>query len=160
MNREWKPGDVALVEAGCWANRKVALRLDKGWAHTSGVNVDLDGVVVAVRPLVVIDPEDGEAVERLYRTLVSLTTLADADRVQAALREYANPKPPRIDEPGTWGVVEASCVHSEVRREWVKFPGGNWHSVRELPRGCEDIENPDDWDSLIDPVLVRDGVDQ
>lgn len=58
----------------------------------------------------------------------------------------------RISEPGLWAVVEASCVHSDVRRHWVKGGNGNWYPVD------NDETAPDDWDSLIDPALVRAGV--
>lgn len=57
---------------------------------------------------------------------------------------------PRIPEPGTWGVVEAACVHTANRFQWVHDPDGYWHQI-----GGPNA--PDDWDSLIDPVLVREG---
>lgn len=107
MSHQWQPGDVALVEVGCWANRKVALRLDEGWAHTDGDNHDGDGVVSPIRPLVVIDPEDCEQVERFMRFLPDdwcLSGFTDFEQdthdlsvgqVQAALREFANPEPPK-----------------------------------------------------------------
>jgi hypothetical protein len=101
---EWKPGEIVLVESGCWANHKVALRLAEGWSTVNGVNVDGDGVICPVRPLVVIDPEDEEQVER-FREIASRhaddvpyakTSDADyRDAMQAALREFASPKPPQ-----------------------------------------------------------------
>src|SRR5690606_22718748 len=114
------------------------------------------------RPVAVIDPENREQVERLTSAfysqypLVTFHASAESlhvDRLQAALREFANPTPPRIDEPGTWGVVEASCVHADARREWMHHPDGNWYVV-----GTDTKNNPDDWDSLVGPVLIREGI--
>lgn len=57
-----------------------------------------------------------------------------------------------ISEPGVWAVVEASCVHSDVRRHWVRSDNDNWYPVD------SDETTPDGWDSLVDPVLVREGI--
>lgn len=134
MSKDWKPGDVALVEAGCWANRKVALRLAEGWAHTNGVNVDGDGVVSVVRPLVVIDPEDREQVERLILALPDAADWGFAsannydhpddlavvegifEPFQTALREFANPKPPKPEEPTGLGAV----VEDSDGERWIR----------------------------------------
>lgn len=120
---EYKPGDVALVEAGCWANRKVGLRLAEGWAHVNGVNRDGDGVVSPVRPLAVIDPEDREQVERFAGLLHNYDAhLADDPHREsawesltaAALREFANPTPPKPDEPmGLGAVVRVQSRHGK-----------------------------------------------
>lgn len=112
VSREWKPGDVAMVEAGCWANQRVALRLAEGWSHTNGVNVDGDGVVIPVRPLVVIDPEDREQVEALILAWAKEEPATRIDdlavgvtRAQAALRSLiADPKP--AEPMGLGAVVE------------------------------------------------------
>lgn len=122
MKREWKPGDVALIEAGCHANLKVAIRTgvpsNMGWAYSDTHNglstqnwtADTHGTISVIRPLVVIDPEDRAQVERLANELARIqgerdhmavwhTDLADA------LREFANPTPPRPDEPQGRGAV-------------------------------------------------------
>lgn len=66
---------------------------------------------------------------------------------------------PRIPEPGTWGVVEAACVHDATRRQWVHGSDGHWHAV--TPYGEAAGQNlPDDWDSLRDPVLIHEGMPQ
>lgn len=87
-------------------------------------------------PVVVISPEDREQVERLavaYATVESARSgdeyrawenrSAEArgqitDSLSAALREFANPKPPKPDEPmGLGAVVEARCgCQAELRR--------------------------------------------
>jgi hypothetical protein len=67
-----------------------------------------------------------------------------ADQIEAQTR------PPRIEEPGLWGVVEARpgesmpcCPHEWVRR------GDRWH--------CP-VHGYASWDVLVDPVLIRAGL--
>lgn len=111
---EWEPGDVAMVAGGTdgpW----LALVRPRGaangrleFAYLSG-GFDMVGELsdgFSARPLVVIDPEDAEQVERLWR---AWTTLAPDHRLaqdcmQAALREFARPTP-RIEEPQGLGAV-------------------------------------------------------
>jgi hypothetical protein len=113
----WKPGAVALVNdvtnpdapwkaATCVSAARPGEREAEWVLHDTGGRVW--GSVSAARPLVVIDPEDAEAVERL----VSLMTTAEvmkgysfADGVRDALREFANPTPPKPDEPRGLGAV-------------------------------------------------------
>jgi hypothetical protein len=60
-------------------------------------------------------------------------------------------KPTRIPEPGPWGVVEARPAGSDAdeRHMFVRFPDGYWEG--EWYGGM-------DWDELLDPVLVREGL--
>jgi hypothetical protein len=128
MSRDWKTGDVALVEAGrCWADRRVGLRLVEGWSTVNGVNVDGDGVVNPIRLLVVIDPESPEDVARLADAFCNArwSHLPGSDEcdpltrssMQAALRELANPKP---DEPTGLGAV----VEDAAGDTWVRWTLG------------------------------------
>ena len=82
------------------------------------------------RPVVVIDPEDREAVERLQDLFADerdrnggqsrLVVGGWADAMQAALREYANPKPPKPEEPAGLGAI----VEDADGNPWVKtLPG-------------------------------------
>jgi hypothetical protein len=91
------------------------------------------GDVVPVRPLVVIDPEDAEQVERLYRAIfkafdnddVSGIEPEDAVSMRAALREFANPTPSKPDEPtGRYAVVEDDQGVEHVRVD----AGGGEHA--------------------------------
>lgn len=122
MRHEWKSGDVALVNdtttpdapwrpATCQASA-VKGESEAVWVlHDSGTRVW--GSVSLARPLVVIDPEDREQVERLVRLFDGevvksdpVTVLDDDLRdMQAALREFANPTPPKPDEPTGLGAV-------------------------------------------------------
>lgn len=110
MSAEWKPGDVAVV----------------------------DGIVSVVRPLVVIDPEDREQVERLavaYTTVESARSgdeyrawenrSAEArgrivDGLAAALREFANPTPPKPEEPTGLGAVVEDADGARYVRDYER----------------------------------------
>lgn len=84
------------------------------------------------RPLVVIDPEDREQVERLESELARRCGWLVGDAginvsrraaMQAALREFANPTP-RIEEPtGEWAVV--LDVNGNI---WTRFNRVHWSS--------------------------------
>jgi len=75
------------------------------------------------------------------------------------LRELADDlaeqtKPPRIEEPGTVGVVEASSPLHSRRTEFVHRSESpishHWACI-----GDGDVFA---WDSLIDPTLIREGL--
>lgn len=126
MKHEWKPGDVASTLRN---KTQVALRTGKGWTYIDGSTGGVRCDDYDFRPLAVIDPEDREAVERL----VSLNRLElmvhPADTMQAALREFANPKPPRPDEPqGLGAVVEDGNGVLWIRMsiENQTWPGEVW----------------------------------
>jgi hypothetical protein len=74
-----------------------------------------------------------------------------ADRVEG--------KPlPRIPEPGRFAVVEAKCDAFERRVQWIHGDptefGNDWHSF-----GGSDDPYHRVWSNLIDPVLIREGVE-
>jgi hypothetical protein len=134
MSREWKPGDVGVNVhhgyRGIFVPECANTSHSNGphWHNESGL---ADGPHDIRRPLVVIDPEDREQVERLARMLWYASPGADwgqphgepypqfnAD-MQAALREFADPKPPRPEEPTGLGAV----VRDADRRRWVRTNG-------------------------------------
>lgn len=134
MGREWKAGDVALVRPMyCDQPDAVAVRTgvpsNMGWAYsmttrdgssTQTWSSDPDGLSV-VRPLVVIDPEDREQVERLTYVVMahywSEKHQTHTEAFAAGLREFLNlPKP---EEPtGDGAVVEDRRGH-----RWVRIAG-------------------------------------
>jgi hypothetical protein len=78
----------------------------------------------------------------------------DIDKILDAINEAL--PPPRIPEPGLWGVVEAHpratsnrpvrfvCDSMTADEQWVALADGSvW-----------------DWDDLIDPTLVRPGIEE
>lgn len=111
MTDDWKPGTIALIEAGCHANRKVAIRtgtpVNMGWTFSSDDKAtptwvsDKHGTISVVRPLVVVDTEDRDQVERLrvlasewadrvpYSDMREEGDLTHLDAMQTALREFA-----------------------------------------------------------------------
>lgn len=84
------------------------------------------------RPVVVIDPEDREQVERAmvaYYSQIDSTRYWSGDlpekftdAMQAALREFANPTPPKPDEPTGLGAV----VEDESLVEYIHLGSGLW----------------------------------
>lgn len=78
-----------------------------------------DARVLEARPLVVIDPENNEQVERLESLyLADKHDKCDntSDCMADALREFANPQPPKPDEPTGLGAV----VEDADGRRWVR----------------------------------------
>jgi hypothetical protein len=99
VSREWKPGDVAMVVCGDERERPATyctdLRRGPYWQFRDGQL--RDAAISDARPLVVIDSEDAEEVERLVSRLEDLTGHANglvAVHMAGALREFADPKPP------------------------------------------------------------------
>jgi hypothetical protein len=127
VSREWKPGDVAVSEIkgksfvvfraedpdsreDRWYDKFGRLLPDDQWLSQP-----------KLRPLIVIDPEDREQAERLDKAIRSAYSKADVldpdetGKMQAALREFANPTPPKPDEPTGLGAV----VEDAEGARWV-----------------------------------------
>jgi hypothetical protein len=127
--REWKPGDVATFGGS------PAFRTVNGWAYTDGSVGGTHQDDYDPRPLVVIDAEDAEQVERLLESLRGMSFAAHAcgafTCLRAALREFANPTPPKPDEPtGLGAVVETAngyrWLHAYCdagRKQWIDKEG-------------------------------------
>lgn len=134
MSREWKPGDVALVEVGCESNRHRGMFLFGGWRYGDDKWVANDPAIVTARPLVVIDPEDREKVTSLIRAVDLAaghdTTAVYPHRIQnftVALRSLVTP--PKPDEPKGW----LSAVEDADGNRWCLHggptePGLEWYS--------------------------------
>jgi len=118
--------------------------------------------VTDIRPLVVLDLGDYD-----NRAVTYLRNIANDDRAfdggptpRAKLVHLiadqieAQAKPPRIPEPGLWGVVKASTQEGGYVRRWVRDGGhenAEWVAIEATMRR--------EWDDLIDPVLIREGVE-
>ncbi len=132
--QNWKPGDLAVI--------RVPKKSAPGFAVTERGDVDV--LVVATRtgfvaladpdyywregyafhatnprPLVVIDPESAEDVERLANAYRSVDNRVGTQPLQAALREFASPTPPKPDEPLTGG----SQVREADGTVWTRVEG-------------------------------------
>jgi hypothetical protein len=107
---QWKRGDVAMVECsdGNWRRAFCVEYVGHGELEWEFQDGRLRRVRASTaRPLAVIDPEDMDAAPRLWELYV------DADKgyttptqdLQAALRQFANPTPPKPKAPTGWGAV-------------------------------------------------------
>lgn len=140
MGREWKPGDVGITTPVTTNETATLFVVGDGprFYYADG-DIASHPPGADARPLVVIDPEDREQVERLTGCLAINGANAN-DRnywreTQAALREFANPTPPKPDEPtGLGAVVECRAVVYE----WVRgihAGGGEWFVI-DSAGGC------------------------
>ena len=97
--------------------------------------------VTDVRPLVVLDLADFD-LRVIAASLRTMGFRVIADQIEAQT------KPPRIPEPGMWGVVRAHIGH-----------GGPWTLVHS---DCGWICTEDgaiwSWNLLVNPELIREGV--
>lgn len=140
--REWQPGDVAWVTA---LNRPDGFRATMDGDHLwreygDGWKGQALPQPVSVRPLMVIDPEDREQVERLMATFdaafarlhpveyerLSESGLSETQETaiaQAALREFANPTPPQPEEPTGPAARVVTADGSDLELEWARVPG-------------------------------------
>lgn len=142
----WKPGEIWVAIVRSWTPGECyAVRYDSGWfwLEDSDYFINDDEVrtpkheVQPLRPLAVIDYEDAEAVERLAEALYVCGLTVDGaqinptlgveagfkagmyDRVAEALREFAQPTPPKPEEPLGLGAV----VEDADGRKWLRYPG-------------------------------------
>lgn len=130
MSAQWKPGDVAMVGI------KVGLRVEYSpfaCPKTHAYDGDhwhrandwiIDDAKSRVRPLVVIDPEDYEQVERLFRAYATTAAAIRTDAMQAALREFADPKP-KIEEP----TGSRAIIRDRNGDEWIQVRPHIWRSI-------------------------------
>ena len=132
MTREWKPGTVAMLQ---YRNYSPAVALFDGgaqrWTDAEGATFDGDEDDLTITPLVVIDPEDDEQIERLAALYNSAAVQSvGTEPLQAALREFANPTPPKPDEPTGIGAV----VEAVYDNRFVRIDRGNkaWRRVGDI----------------------------
>ena len=155
----YESGTVAVATAGGIPEVRV-MRVNGGlYSWRSTMTAYRDDEVTDIRPLVVLDLGPGSIpAERAVKLLRTVTyPEAEFPRLRNWLADQieAQTTLPRIPEPGLWGVVEASwdSKHPTTipRAEWMRTKGN------EL-RSC--ISNvAARWDDLVDPVLVRPGVE-
>lgn len=148
---EWKPGDMAVGFVTTRLDRKTLVRIEPEdndgailtWFVCDGIGGKVsDRVVNDVRRLAVVDPEDRVQVDSLVHLFESARGdslfMSDNDHLQAALREFANPTPPKPAEPtGKYAEVEDA-------RGWLYFrdPNGMWRLADNvtMPRRWSDID--------------------
>ncbi len=149
----YQPGDVCIATVRGVKDMRVLRRIDH-WV--TGVRVGAEYVhlgcdVTDIRRLIVLDLD---AVVLRNGNSDVVTDLRDPESMYAARyisnEIKAQTKPPRIPEPGQWGVVEASTPTVSRRRRFVR-DDSLWRSTAS--------GGGYDWDELAHPVLVREGVD-
>lgn len=153
---DFKPGDIVHhPERGrgiVQDSGGLASPLWVEWAAEDDA-ITLDRVASNLRRLVVIDAEDREEVER-FREIAS--RLADnvpyddkpgdyTDAMQAALREFASPTPPKPDEPTGLGAVVEDAEGARYLRDyeggarpWVRLRMGSNTNGLHVSRGSRE----------------------
>jgi len=113
------------------------------WLNELACQVEIQ--IADGRSLVVLDLGDRirrEYVLEILRAARHGWTHDIADQIEVQT------KPPRIEEPGLWGVVEASFSPTTDLDDWTRRRQG-WH--------CP-AHGFAQWDLLINPTLIREGV--
>jgi hypothetical protein len=161
----FKPGDVCVATVrGVPKVRVFHYEYDgvRGWCSDEQVEGETDHaeyVVTDIRPLVVLD--FGQWFPEYVAKFPAWLRSKGADAPSGSLLSYLadqleqQTKPPRIPEPGLWGVVgadwESPGITGIPRAEWMRVKGNLWHSCIS-PVAVK-------WDDLIDPTLVRPGIE-
>lgn len=135
--REFKPGDVALVENeyGIW-NWAILQVRPRGNRWVYGVAWSDAPIGARVLPVVAIDPRNVSVVEQLRATLAAqpMTQNVSFDAVQGALIQFADPKP-RIEEPTGLGAVVEDAEGKRWIRTTTKTDRAAWDEVTDGPVG-------------------------
>lgn len=160
---EYEPGTVAVATIqgesvrvvadhdGCW--------IVFGHSFFKSIKQNNDHYITDIRPLVVLDLDDPRATLAVLGDHAieldnagSTYSLPVLNELRDQIREQT--KPPRIPEPGLWGVVEAHVMsgsNPQATYRWVRTAVG-W-----VPIGS--MQRPHDWSDLFDPTLIREGVE-
>ena len=124
----WDNAPDIDIDRGIHRIETAVALFDEGWWVTGRhTRVEADAEYIRdVRPLAVIDPEDREQV-RAIADAAYPEGRANTNRLQAALREFANPTPPKPEEPtGLGAVVEDASGVRHVRTFAGSAPGVAW----------------------------------
>ena len=160
MKREWKPGDVALVqnEYGVW-NRAILQVRPGGNRWVYGVSWSEMTEDAPAAPMVVIDCGNVSQIEHLRSLLAAqpMTQNVSFDAMQAALRELADPAP-RIEEPtGLGAVVDADLQWDDGKgfgpAKWASSEDGSWVCLTD---GHVGTRVP--WPALVNVRVLSEGV--
>ena len=152
----YEPGTVAMIRDSSTSDRSEwrAVKQDKGWLGLDeGMGWVEDYCVTDVRPLVVLDTRGEPMAAKWLRKLAEADPHGDTIRARIAkdiaAQIEAQVKPPRIPEPGLWGVVEANGA------KWLRWTSDpkqyQWTRVSGDGLAVK-------WDELINPTLIREGV--
>jgi hypothetical protein len=117
-NHEFSCGEIEIAYAKRW--------------RSDACHVLVHRLTIAGRPLLVIDPEDRDQVERLTVALFAEVGAADlpdgytANEVQAAIRSLLHPVPEEPTEVGR-------LVRDRDDELWVRYARGEWACLASRP---------------------------
>lgn len=130
MTREWKPGDVAVLDDGL-----IAMRGDEGWVDRDG-DYRVPEHDESARALLVIDPENRETIQTLADHFCRYPSDGWVEQMQAAVRAMLAPEP---EEPTGLGAV----VRGGDGRTWVRLQGSYpWIATGAGVEKWEDLQRP------------------
>ena len=124
MNETYPIGTIAVITPDD-EPAILAFRMNGFWATPTRERMVTtgDAAVTDAHPLVVIDPDDREQRRRLAECIASAESYRmrdyhepDYEVLADALREFANPTPPKPDEPTGLGAV----VEDPDGKRWVR----------------------------------------
>ena len=154
MSGEWKPGDVAMVRHPYENYVTLGIRTTPNGWRTAEHGYTSDPEPVS-GPLLVIDPEDREQVERLQQAVMSGPCFINGPvrDWQAALRSML--APPRPEEPTGLGAV----VEDADGERWVRMGGvgAMWIAPSLSPRGGMPVTR-DHYDQIPAVHVLSEGV--
>jgi hypothetical protein len=157
---EYPAGTVAVATVRGVPNVRI-FRRDYDWT-TATPTGDWIGhphhEVTDVRPLIVLDLDAATAHGTHDIGVENILAALRAPAATGACRKLADQiesqiQPPRIPEPGLWGVVEAGFLG--IRSKWVRMVVGTSDECH----WCDEESRWADWDHLVDPTLVRPGIE-
>ena len=156
----YEAGDVAMVTA---YNRPTPYRafFDGETWREYGAQFACVNSPTSISPLFVLDIADPAALVEYLKVATDGFDKAahgmDAWAGRGPIREVwaqieTQVKAARIPEPGLWGVVEAAVeTHGRTRGRFVRDTADTW--------ACLDWPGDYGWTYLIDPILVRPGIE-
>jgi hypothetical protein len=126
---------------------RVLRTTESEWLNELACQVEIQ-IAGVERPLIVLD------MKGMSPTPILTGFLREQGYDWLASQIEAQTEPARIPEPGLWGVVEASSKWFDGRREYVRIrptlgTKGEWHGEHGAA----------EWSVLIDPILIREGVE-
>jgi hypothetical protein len=152
---DYAPGTVARVTL---RGEKTTYRAiigvnDRWWGPGLGTNPLRTSAFSVIRPLVVLDLTAHEADELASWLDGTDAHMGVCDRVRVARQIRKQTKPPRIPEPGLWGVVSEGEPGAFEGIRYVRDD-----AVLEFPWAMIGKGNRVAWHEIDKPVLVREGV--
>jgi hypothetical protein len=146
MTHKWKPGDVADIDGFIGVLGGDDLFHRPGWPPCDVTSI----IGRRARPLLVIDPEDREQIERLADVFCHSPSSGWVDQMQAALRSLLEPEP---EEPTGLGAVVRAGDGSDWVRIYQHEDCNDWRRTDD-PAGSPEHEARSHWRNIPRPITV------